>query len=124
MTTTPKFKPMVPDKKFDMEGTPLPPSHPKSIFTIDTSVLRVDWANLGWKKQQDIKSKIVGTRLRKWRSAQIRSNRLIYHTKRNGVGFHQGWCECLDEGTAPCKIIRDLLEITPQEFEYCKANEN
>ena len=111
---------MIPDKKFDMDGTHLPPSHPKSIFEVNTSVLRVDWENLSFKKQEDIKSKNVGTRLRKWRNSQMKSNRLLYHKKKNGVGFHQGRCECLDEGTALCKIIRDLLDINELEFQQFK----
>ena len=42
-------------------------------------------------------------------------NRLLHHTKKNGVGIVQGWCECIDEGLHPCKILIDLLQLTPTE---------
>ena len=38
-------------------------------------------------------------------------NRTLYHTKINGVGVVHGWCECVDEQSKPCKIIRDILDI-------------
>ena len=48
----------------------------------------------------------------------VKSNRLNYHTKRNGVGLQQGFCECVEGSTMPpCSEIRDLLDISPDEFE-------
>ena len=51
----------------------------------------------------------------------IYKNRLLYHTKQNGVGTIQGFCECMDEKSHPCRIIRDLLDITPNEIESWKT---
>ena len=89
---------------------------------INTAALRLDWDNLTWDKQEKIRGQILTTRIRKWRNKNVKSNKLLYHTKRNGVGIMQGFCECIDEEIHPCKIIVDLLDISPKEIEYWKTN--
>ena len=44
------------------------------------------------------------------------------HTKRNGVGITQGFCECIDHNNHPCKIIRDVLDLTKEKIEDWKVN--
>ena len=114
------FKLIVEKKNLDNELTPLPPSYPSTMMEINTDALRVNWGVLTPHKQMQIRDKIIGTRLRKWRNEQVKKNRLLYHTKRNGVGIIQGFCECIDEGSHPCKIMKDLLDITDEELEIWK----
>ena len=85
------FKLIVENKLFDVNGTPLPPSYPNSLFRINHANLRIDWAALSEREKVKFEDKILKTRLRNWRSKQVKLN-----TKKNGVGLLQGWCEYLD----------------------------
>ena len=62
-------------------------------------------------------SNILGTKIRRWREKNIKSNRTLYHTKRNGVGIWQGWCDCVGHEAKPCKILRDVLDIKDDELK-------
>ena len=84
---------------------------------MDTGALGINWEDLDEKQQERIKGNVITTRLRNWRSKQVKRNRLLYHTKR----IMLEWCECVDEGAQPCKIIQDLLKITPKELEHWKG---
>ena len=111
-----EFKPMIENKLLDNEGTPLPPSYDNNLLKINTGALMFDFENLDLRSQERITDQIITTHLRKWRSREMGRNRLLHHKKRNGVGIVQGWCECIDEGIHPCKIVLDLLDISKEEI--------
>ena len=85
---------MQPDKALDTEGTPLPPSIPREFFN------KPDFDGIGlghWDhhKKMIMGSKILGTKIRRWRQKNILANKTLYHTKKNGVGLVQSWCDCI-----------------------------
>ena len=76
------FRPIIEKKNLDIEGTPLPPSYPGSLMKVDWSKLRIRMESLNEFEQQKIEGRIITTRLRNWRSRQVKMDRLIYYTKK------------------------------------------
>ena len=100
----------------DREGTPVPPSIPEHFFA------KPDFDRMGLGHWDDHKkmvmgSKILGTKIQRWRSKNVKTNRTIYHTKKSGVGIWQGWCDCVGHEALPCKLIRDVLDIKNDDLK-------